>query len=127
MGRIQLKAVRLSFPSLFERAVFQGEEGKYQATFLIPKADTETIKLIKSEMKKLIDEAKVKVPSDKLCLTDGDEKDYEGYENHMALKASQNRRPTVVNRDRTPITENDDIIYPGCYVNAIVDFWLQVG
>jgi len=33
--KIMLKNVRLSFPSLFKKAVFDGKEGKFEATVLI--------------------------------------------------------------------------------------------
>ena len=37
MAKIKLQGVRLSFPSLFLKAVFQGEETKYDATLLLDK------------------------------------------------------------------------------------------
>ena len=58
-------------------------------------------------------------------MADGDEKDYDGYENHMSLKAASNKRPTLIDRDKTPLAEEDGVLYAGCYVNAIVDFWVQ--
>ena len=123
--RIQVKNVRLSFPSVFERSVFKGKEGKYKATLLIPKEDTKTLNRIKSLMKAVVAERRVKVPSDKYCLSNGDDYEYDGYEDHMALTASSNRRPTVVGRDLTPLTDDDEVIYAGCYVNALVGFWVQ--
>jgi len=42
MATITLKNVRLSFPSLFKKAVFQGNVGKHEATFMFPKTDTKT-------------------------------------------------------------------------------------
>ena len=41
----------------------------------------------------------------------------------MALKGSSNKRIPVFDKDRSPITEEDQKIYAGCYVNAIFDFW----
>jgi hypothetical protein len=35
--KIKLQNVRLSFPSLFQKAVFEGKEGKFEATFLLDK------------------------------------------------------------------------------------------
>jgi hypothetical protein len=43
----------------------------------------------------------------------------------MVLKASTKRRPLVITRDKTPIVESDNIVYAGCYVNAIVSLWAQ--
>ena len=116
---------RLSFPSLFEKSVFEGKEGKYEATLLIDKKDLKTKAAIDQAIADVIKEAKIKVPSDKICVKDGDEIDLDGYEGNWSLKASNSRRPTVINRDKTPITANDGIIYSGCYVNAVIDFWVQ--
>lgn len=125
--KIKIANARLSFPSLFHTADFGGQDtGKYESTFLLNKKDhAELIERIKTGMKKLMDEAKVKVPSDKLCLKDGDETDREEMQGHYSIKASTKRRPLVINRDKSPITEDDNIIYPGCYVNGIITLWVQ--
>lgn len=129
MSRIQIKNVRLSFPSLFEKSVFEGKEGKYEATFLLPKEDTKTKKILDNAINELLTEAKIKVKEDMICLKDGDEifeeKEYEGYEGHWALKASNKKRPLVIDRDRTPLDSSDEKPYAGCYVNAIIEFWAQ--
>jgi hypothetical protein len=129
MSKIKLNNVRLSFPSLFQKAVFEGKEGKYEATFLIPKEDVKTKKAIDDAIAKALAEAKVKVPSANYCLKDGDdifaEKEYEGYEGHWAIKAGNSKRPTIINRDKTPLIAEDEVIYAGCYVNAVIDIWIQ--
>ena len=127
MAKLKLNNVRLSFPSLFTKAVFDGEATKFEATFLIHKDDqAKVIAQVEKHMAAFIAE---KFPKGapkalkKTCFLDGDKKDYDGYENHMALKAANKKRPTLINRDKSPIHEEDDILYAGCYVNAIVDFW----
>lgn len=123
--RIQLKNVRLSFPSLFSRSVFDGKEGKFEATFLIPKSDKKTKTKIDTLIEDAIAAAKIKVPQDKRCLKDGDVADYDGYEECWSLKASANARPNIINRDRSQLSEDDGVLYAGCYVNAIIDVWVQ--
>jgi len=123
--RIKIKNARLSFPSIFNRASFNGNEGKYEATFLIPKEDEATYNAIMEGTSELIKEHKVKVPKDKLCIKDGDEIEYDGYAGMWAVKASNNSRPTVIDRDKTPLVEEDNKLYAGCYVNAIIELWLQ--
>jgi hypothetical protein len=126
MSKIKLVNVRLSFPSLFNRSTFEGKEGKFEATFLLNKeTDAATIKKLDDAIKAAIKEAKIKVGADRLCLKDGDDSEYDGYENHMSFKAASSKRPTLINRDKTPIVEDDDVLYAGCYVNAIVDLWVQ--
>ena len=122
--RILVKNVRLSFPNIFQRSVFQGEEGKFQATFLIPKGDPQIKKLVDIIKGKIANE-KIKVPVANICLKDGDSSDYDGYEDHFALKASSQYRPTVINQHKIPVAEEDGIVYAGCWVNGIVDFWVQ--
>lgn len=48
---------------------------------------------------------------------------YEGYEGNYYITAKNSVRPTVLDRQRQPITEEDGVVYSGCYVNAIVDVY----
>ena len=128
MSKIKMQAVRLSFPSLFNTAKFGGEDtGKYEATFVLDKVEhAEVIAGIKAQIDRLMkEELKSKVPSDKLCLKDGDEMGRPEFEGKYTIKASTKKRPLVINRDKSPITESDNVIYAGCYVNAIVSLWAQ--
>lgn len=128
MSKIKMQAVRLSFPSLFNTAKFGGEDtGKYEATFVLDKVEhAEVIAGIKAQIERLMkEELKSKVPSDKLCLKDGDDMGRPEFEGKYTIKASTKKRPLVINRDKSPITESDNAIYAGCYVNAIVSLWAQ--
>jgi len=127
MAKIMLKNVRLSFPSIFQRSSFNGQEGKFEATFLLNKeTQADQIAKLEAAIEEAIKEAKVKVPSDKRCLKDGDDFDYDGYAGHMAFKAASNKRPTIIDRDKSPLAEDDtNAPYAGCYVNAVVDIWVQ--
>lgn len=125
MSKIKIENARISFPSLFKKAVFEGIEGKYEATFLINKQDDKTYKILMNAINNLIKESKLKIPQDKICLKDGDYSSYDGYENCWSLKSASLKRPLVLNRDKNVIYEEDEIIYAGCYVNAIIDFWVQ--
>lgn len=129
MTKIHLKNVRLSFPSIFEKAVFEGKEGKFEATFLLDKKDTKTKELLDKAISKAIAEAKIKIPTANYCIKDGDEtfaeKEYQGYEGNWSIKASSNKRPTIIDRDKTQLVVEDDKPYAGCYVNALIDIWIQ--
>lgn len=126
MSKILLKNVRLSFPSIFERNIFNGTVGKYTATFLIEKSKQEKlIAELYSTINAVKAKANVKVASSNYALKDGLDSDYSDYHKSMSLKASSDKRPTVINRDKSPITKDDEIIYPGCVVNAVIDFWCQ--
>jgi len=127
--KVLLKNVRLSFPSLFKTEQYAGEDTeKYAATFLIPKSDTKTVASIEQACKAALVEkyGEGKVPKGfKLPLVDGDDKEYQGYADHVCIKANTKKRPTLVNRDKTPIVEEDGILYGGCYVNASIDVWVM--
>lgn len=128
MSKLKLANVRLSFPSLFQTAKFGGEDtGKFEATFILDKEEhSDTIAKIESAITKLMkEELKTKLSSDKLCLKDGDDMGRPEYDGKMTLKASTKKRPLVINRDKSPITEADNVVYAGCYVHAIVSLWAQ--
>jgi len=130
VAKIKLNNVRLSFPNLFRKAVFSGEETKYEATFLLDKVKhADLIKEIHAAIAACTKEkwqGKVKsIPADKLCFKDGDNFEYAGYAGSMSFKASSKTRPMCVDRDRSPITEDDNKLYAGCHVNGIVELWAQ--
>lgn len=128
MSKIFLKNVRLSFPSVFRKAVFDGNETKFEATFLIDKANgADKIKEIKDAINAMIkDDLKgAKLPPDKICLKDGDNIDYAGYAGTFSIKASSTKRPIAIDRDKSPLTEDDNKLYAGCYVNASLELWAQ--
>jgi hypothetical protein len=114
MSKIKLNNVRLSFPSLFQKATFEGKETKFEATLLLDKdAHAETIAEIQAAIKLAIKEklGNAKVGADKLCMKDGDDSDYEGYAGTMSLKAANAKRPLVIDRDKTPLAESDNRPY----------------
>lgn len=127
MSKINIKNVRLSFPSLFQQAVFGGEStGKYEATFILDKEEhSEIIDKLNAEIANLVKGLKSKLPAEKICLKDGDEGERPEFEGKMTIKASTKRRPLVIDRDKSPLTEDDNRIYAGCYVNAIISLWGQ--
>ena len=128
MSKIILKNVRISFPSLFKKGSFNGEETKYEATFLLNKEEhADSIAEIKAQIADLVkvNLKGAKVPADKLCLRDGDEVEYDGYAGSYSIKCSTKKRPIVIDRDRSPLTEDDGKPYGGCYVNASIDLWVQ--
>ena len=126
MATIKLKNVRLSFASLFKKATFGGEETKYEGTFLIDKeTQADQIAEINTAIAAMLKEKKAKLSPDRICFKDGDGIDYDGYAGHMSIKASNAKRPIVIDRDKSPLTEDDGRPYSGCYVNAVLELWFQ--
>ena len=130
--KIKLQNVRLSFPGLFKAEPFQaGDEPKFKATFLIEKgsdndkavqkaiSETAALKWGATKAPKIVDS--IRGNSNRFGYSDGDTKTYDGYEGMMALTAKNTTRPLVIDRDRSPVTEADGVVYAGCYVNASVE------
>lgn len=129
---IKLTNVRLSFPNIFKPKAFEeGQDATYGASFIMDK--TKHAKLIKEICAKVDELAteyfKGKVPpmvKQKHPLRDGSEKDTDGYGDEVMFVGARNKqRPTVVDRALNPLTDEDGIIYGGCYVNATVRAWVQ--
>ena len=124
--KIKLNNVRLSFPSIFNKSEFNGQVGKFEATFLMNKeSQAKMITDVESQIALIQKDNKAKVSPDKICLKDGEFVDYDGYAGCMSIKAGSNRRPTVLGRDKAPVVEEDNIVYAGCYVNAVIELWFQ--
>jgi len=132
---IKLVKCNLSFPELFEPKEFApGMKAKYQAAFVFDPSSKEgaaNIKKVNNAIKAVLAEhygGSDGIPKGfKLCLKNNEteQKEYEGYEGKWFLTASNRTRPTVVNRDLSPITADDNILHPGCVVNASIQLWVQ--
>lgn len=128
---VKLSNVRLSFPHLFTaRAVNEGDKPKFSCNLILDdEKHAKLIRTLERAIDKVADEHwKGKVPKTlKICLRDGDEyADKDGYgEGTHFLTASSDKRPPVVDRDMTPIADEDDKVYAGCYVNVTIRLWAQ--
>lgn len=124
MSKIILKNVRLSFPSLWKTELYKGTDtGKYAASFLVEK-DSEQGKALAAAVTAAAEEKFGANPKKvEYCLKDGDKEEYDGYAGMYAIKANTKKRPVVIDPKKTPITEDDNVIYGGCYVNASVEVY----
>lgn len=124
-----LKNARVSFPHLFEKPLINGDEGKCGAVLMLdPKSNKNEIAAINDAIEALLTEKNKgkKIPAEKLCLRDGEEKGREEYEGYMVLSANSKSKPIVLGKQREVIKDPDDCeIYAGCYVNAKVSLWFQ--
>lgn len=137
IGRILLKDVRLAFPNLFQAVQVQGQgDPKFGATLILG-ADHPQLKEIKAKMVAVAKEKwaakadgiyKVLETKDRLALHDGDTKpNYDGFAGNFFINATaaENAAPTVIDRDRSPLSKTSGRPYAGCYANVSVEFWAQ--
>lgn len=133
--KILIKNARLAFPNIFTaRAGEDGGKAKYGASLIIPPNHPAIAELEKAFAKIASEKWGEKGPAilkglksqDRLCLHNGDAKaQYNGFEGNMYVSASSLTRPSVFDRNRTPLTEEDGKPYSGCYVNASIELWPQ--
>lgn len=126
--------VRCSWPTLFKpKAMEEGQEPKFSmVSILDKKAHAADIKKLQAAMKQVAEEkwGKGKVPSSvKFCLRDGSEKaDVDGYGPDVmffSAGASQDKRPSVVDKDNAPLDGSNGKPYAGCYVDVSFRLWAQ--
>ena len=129
MSVIMIKNARLSFPEIWTPKAFnEGQAPKFSCNLLL---DKEGDKAQIVSFKKAIKEAALagfngEIPAGlKICIGDGKEKSYDGYENAMYISCASRLRPQVIDRDRTPLVEEDGRPYAGCYVNAAISLWVM--
>ena len=127
-GTIQIKDVRLSYPHLFKPwAQNDDQEKKYSARVLLPiNTHGAEIKAIQQFLLKMQQESfKARIPNDKLFLRDGNLTGKPEDAGCWYIAASDSIRPQVVGKRREPLTEEDDAVYGGCYVNILIRPWAQ--
>ena len=135
--KIMLRNVRLSYEHIFVGSRFDDtQDAKYNATFIVPK-DHPDLATIKRAMFEAGQESFPTVfkgtdwPRGITCaLKDADkDTDQDGvllreknpeYAGCYIVKADSTRRPIVVDRNKAALTEEDGVIYSGCYVNASI-------
>ena len=133
--KLKLNNVRLAFPVLFEAKTVNGE-GKpaFSASFLMDPADPQVKALNQAIEQVAKDKWGAKADAilkqmraqDKVALHDGDLKsNYDGFPGNLYVSARSTTRPLVIDKDKSPLTEQDGRPYAGCYVNASVELWAQ--
>lgn len=135
--KIMLRNVRLSYEHIFTPTKFQeNAPAKYSATFIIPKNHPD----LPAVKKAMLEAGQEKFPTAftgaawprgyTCSLKDADvetnglgevlaEKN-PAYKGCYVLEANSTRRPVALDRSKAAVTEDDGIIYSGCYVNASI-------
>lgn len=134
--RVELSMVRVAFTdAIFETKRMEGSDRDlYSIAALFPQ-EHPAYKLIEDAAKKVAAEewglkadevlalAKKKDDGKNYILKDGDKKEYDGYPGNYYISPNSKKRPQVFNRDGSPLTATDGVIYGGCYADVIVDVY----
>lgn len=123
---------RLSYTHLFSKYAPDGDSdnGKYMTNVLIPKEEKETVKALNSAIEAAKKAGTVSKWDGKepkkldLPLRDGDtdKEDDEVYAGHYFVNAKCTTRPGVVDKQRSPIMDEDDV-YSGMWAIVSVTFF----
>jgi hypothetical protein len=128
--KVIIGPVRFSYLHIREPwAAEEGNDPKYSASLIIPKSD----KVLKKEIDRAVNAAVeigiskfgarfAAAKNLKLPLRDGNERDDETYKNTWFLNANAATQPGVVDKNRKPVLNQDDV-YSGCYGYASVTFY----
>lgn len=122
---------RFSYEHVWEpSAIDEGSEKKFSVSCIIPKSDKKTIDTVKAAIKAAYDlgvtsKFNGKKPSSwKNPLRDGDldRAEDDAYQDAMFVNASCKTRPGVVDKNRQPITVQEEF-YSGCYGYVSINFY----
>jgi hypothetical protein len=141
LGEVLLRDVRLSFAALdkpdddsVNPKTGEVIKGKYKSNFLLER-DSKTYDKNMSLIEDAIEDVKKakwgnnppKFRADKLCLRDGDEESWDGYEGCDYISSSNAKQPQIrcMVRGHEPEPGKKYFPYSGCYVNAVIRIWAQ--
>lgn len=120
---------RLSFTHVFNKYSPNGEgEGKYMTNVLIPKSEKKTIKSLDQAIETAKKAGVVSKWGGKepkkldMPLRDGDDKEDDVYQDHFYINAKCNTRPGVVDKNKNPIVDEEEM-YSGVWAFVSVTFY----
>lgn len=128
--KVVVGPARFSYLHVWEPvAIGEGSDKKYSVSLIIPKNDTKSVNLVKSAIKNALNAGIGKFGGKKPTvyknpLRDGDAErpDDEAYKGCYFVNANCKTKPGVVNAQRQPITDQDEL-YSGCYGYASITFY----
>jgi hypothetical protein len=145
LGQVVLEDVRASYLHIWKaQASVKDGKLKFSANFLIDpteasgkknikKCDAAVKAVAKEEWGDKFEKVIAAIATDRMNFRPGetftnDEGDvYAGYEDMMVAKGANERKFPIVDRDKTPTTEADGVIYSGAYVDAVLRFYTVSG
>lgn len=129
---ITIKKVVLNYPEFYTLGTNKDgtKRTKYSAKIILdPVEHKSAIRQLQAEIERIKTEVfkGTKVPTDKICLRNGDDLAGEEYEGKFRLSASSKRRPVTVDTQGRTLVEDDAKFYSGVIANVNVDLWSYNG
>lgn len=135
-GKLVAGLFRASYAHVFKPAAIhkdKPDEKKYSIVLMVPKSNAALVKLVLKAEKEALEAGKEKwggklppASKMKMAVKDGDEdidldKNPE-YADHYIFTAKSERKPTVIDAQNEPLTDDEDF-YSGCMTEASVKFF----
>lgn len=128
---ITIKEVRLAFEHVHEPwSKKESEEKRYSGRFLLdPETHQAEIDILQAYVKDKAAEwfKNAKLKPDAYFFRDGDNEGQADFENMWVIAASEkiDRKPAVIDRDKSKVTAAHDKVYSGAFVNVMIKPWKQ--
>ena len=126
MSKFVIKEVVCSFPHVFKPNTKFGPDGKREITIMLHKENhAELISSIQADIKEMQSKSSKPIPSDKICLKDGDESGRDEYQGHYTIKATSAKIVPIYNVKKDLLDADTCDVQGGDIVNASINLWLQ--
>ena len=131
--KLKLNNVTLAFACLDEPVAKFGGEPKFSCCLLVDK-ETEHGKQDLANFRAIVDKLEAdsfdgkKLDISKLCISDGNDKDYDGFKDKLVFTAANKKRVVTVGKQRQVVVAGDDE-FPasGNIVNVVLEVWPLTG
>lgn len=136
--KVLVKNVRIAFAKLHQPQQINNGPARYSAAVIIEPGSDQAKEIenaimavatekwkdkAKTVLTKLRSEGRIAYKTEPKTNKEGEV--YDGFEGMHHINASNRAKPTLLDRDRTPLTEESGKPYSGCYANVLLDFWAQ--
>jgi len=124
-SRIKLTNATLGNFEFFEPKKYSESSGdaKYFAIFLFDPKDQQIVKLREKILQMMVTKFGQRTP--RSCLKPGDQRENPLYASYETVSANNTTAPILIDKNRMPITLDNNLFYPGCRVNALINLWAQ--
>ncbi len=131
--KLKLNNVTIAFANLDEPVAKFGGDAKFSCCLLVDK-ESDAGKKDLANFRTIVDKLEAdsfdgkKLDISKLCVSDGNEKDYDGFQDKLVFTAANKKRVVTVGKQRQVVVAGDDQFpVSGNVVNCVLDVWPLTG